>query len=97
MAIIVLDYHWDPETWLFPSVPLIPLALEGVQQQLIKTIFICPRGMGAMWWPKLVRTENRNGSNQIVGGCGLPHFPKRSKEELPKMDPLYVFYMKVVI
>ena len=25
-----LDYYWDPETWLFPPVPLIPLPLEGV-------------------------------------------------------------------
>ena len=30
VAINTLDYYWDPVTWLFPPVPLIPLALEGV-------------------------------------------------------------------
>ena len=30
VAINALDYYCDPVTWLFPPVPLIPLALEGV-------------------------------------------------------------------
>ena len=37
-----LDYYWDPVTWLFPLVPLIPLALEGVSEQQIKVNLICP-------------------------------------------------------
>ena len=32
-AINALDYYWDLVTWLFPLVPLIPLALEGVLEQ----------------------------------------------------------------
>ena len=36
-----LDYYWDPVIGLFPLVPLIPLALEGVLQQQIKVILIC--------------------------------------------------------
>ena len=47
-AINPLDYYWDPVTWLFPPVPLIPLALEGVLEQQIKVILICPEWTGAM-------------------------------------------------
>ena len=58
-AINALDYYWDPENWLFPLVPLIPLVLEGVLEQQIEVILICLGWMGAMWWPQLVklRTE----------------------------------------
>ncbi len=54
-----LDYYWDPVTWLFPLVPLIPFALEGVSEQQIEVILICPGWPEAMWWPQLVelRTE----------------------------------------
>ena len=59
MTTNTLDYYWDPLTWLFPPVPLIPLALERVLQQQIMAILICPGWTGAMWWPQLVelRTE----------------------------------------
>ena len=30
-----LYYYWDPVTWLFPPIPLISLALEGVLEQQI--------------------------------------------------------------
>ena len=50
VAINTLDYNWDPVTWLFPPVPLIPLALEGVLEQQIVAILICPGWTGAMWW-----------------------------------------------
>ena len=30
VAIITQDFYWDPITWLFLPVPLIPLALEMV-------------------------------------------------------------------
>ena len=41
MAMNALDHYWDLETWLFPLIPLIPLALEGVLQQQIEEILIC--------------------------------------------------------
>lgn len=53
-AINVLDYYWDSVTRLFPPVPLIPLALEGVLEQQIEAILICLGWERAMWWPKLV-------------------------------------------
>ena len=33
VAVNTLNYYWDLVTWLFPLVPLIPLALERVQKQ----------------------------------------------------------------
>ena len=59
VAVNALDYQWDPTTWLFPPVPLLPQVLEEVQQQQIEAILICPEWTGAMWWPQLVelRTE----------------------------------------
>ena len=40
VAVNALDYYWDPITWLFPPVPLIPLALKGVQQHQVDVILI---------------------------------------------------------
>ena len=59
MAINTQDYYRDLVTWLFPPVPLIPLAQEGVLEQQIAAILICPGWTGATWWPQLVklRTE----------------------------------------
>ncbi len=59
MAINALDYYWDLVSWLFPPVPLIPLALEGVLEQQIMVILICPGWKGEIWWPQLIelRTE----------------------------------------
>ena len=51
VATNALDFYWDPVTWLFPPVPLIPLALERVLQQQIMVILICPGWTGVMWWP----------------------------------------------
>ena len=48
MAINDLDYYWDPETWLLPLVPLIPMVLEGVQQKQIEVIMISVEWTGAM-------------------------------------------------
>jgi len=31
VAVNTLVCYWDPLSWLFPPVPLIPLSLEGVQ------------------------------------------------------------------
>ena len=48
-----LDYYWDPVTWLFPPVPLIPAVLREVEEQQIEAILICPGWKRALWWPHL--------------------------------------------
>ena len=57
-AINALGYYWDPVTWLFPPVHLIPLALERVSEQQIEAILICPEWKGAMWWPQSVELRD---------------------------------------
>ena len=48
-----LNYFWDPVTWLFPPVPLIPAVLREVEEQQIEAILICPGWKRALWWPHL--------------------------------------------
>ena len=59
VAINALDYYWDPVTWLFPLVPLIPLALEEILELKIMVILICPGWTRAMWWPHLAALRTK--------------------------------------
>ena len=86
-----LDYYWDPITWLFPPVPLIPLALERVLQQQIMAILICPGWTGATWWPQLVKLRTKLAPIRLSAAADCLKFHKGSKEELPNLDPLYAF------
>ena len=91
MAINALDFYWDPVTWLFPPVPLIPLALERVLQQQIMAILICLGWTGAMWWPQLVKLRTELAPICLPAAADCLKFGKGSKEELPNLDPLYAF------
>ena len=91
MAINALDYYWDLVTWLFPPVPLIPLALEGVLEQQIVVILICPGWIGATWWPQLVKLRTKMAPIHLPAAVDCLKFPKGSKEELPNLDPLNTF------
>ena len=93
MAINTLDFYWDPVTWLFPPVPLIPLALERVLQQQIMAILICPGWTGAMWWPQLVKLRTEMAPICLPAAADCLKFPKGSMEELPNLDPLYAFHI----
>ena len=86
IAINALDYYWDPETWLFPPLPLIPLVLEGVLEQQIEVILICPGWEGAMWWPQLVR----NGSNPTASS-GLPQVSQGEYRGAPQLGSTVCF------
>ena len=91
VAINALDFYWDPVTWLFPPVPLIPLALERVLQQQIMAILICPGWTGATWWPQLVELRTEMAPIRLPVAADCLKFPKGSTEELPNLDPLYAF------
>ena len=90
-AINALDYYWDPVTWLFPPDPLIPLALEGVLEQQIEAILICPGWTGAMWWPQLVELRTKMAPICLPAAADCLKFCRGSTEELPNLDPLYAF------
>ena len=77
-----------------PPIPLNPLSLEGVQQQQIQVILICPWWTGATWWPQSVSLRTKLSPIQLPLAADDLRFPKGSMEELPKMDPLYTFHVK---
>ena len=45
-----LLYSWDPQTYLFPPVPMIPKVLNKLREEKIEAILICPLWPTAMWW-----------------------------------------------
>ena len=78
---------------MFPPVPLIPLALEGVLEQQIEVILICPEWDGALWWPQLVELRTEMAPIRLPVAADCLKFPKGSTEELPNLDPLYSFHI----
>ena len=92
MAVNTLYCYWDLVTWLFPWIPLIPLALEGVLEQQIMAFLICPGWTGATWWPQLVELRTKAPICLPVAADCLK-FPKGCTEELPNLDPLYTFHI----
>ena len=86
-----LDYYWDPITWLFPPVPLIPLALKRVLQQQMMVILICLGWTGVTWWSQLVKLRRELAPIHLPVAANCLKFGKESKEELPNLDPLYAF------
>ena len=94
MTVNALDYEWDPVTWLFPPVPLLPRVLERVQEQQIKVILICLGRKGAKWWPQLLKLRTECPPIRLPKAADCLVYRKGSSEELPKMDPLYAFHIK---
>ena len=89
MAINALDYYWDPVSWLFPPVPLIPLALERVLEQQIKVILICLGWKGEMWWPQLVELRTEMALIWLPAAADCLRLPRRRTEELPRgLEPV---------
>ena len=80
-------------TWLFPLVPLFPLALERVLEQQIEAILICLGWKGAMWWPQLVELRIEMVSICLPAAEDCLRLLKGSTEELPNLDPLYAFHI----
>ena len=75
-----LDYKVDPFTWLFPPVPLILLALEGVQQQQIMAILICLEWTRAMWWLQVVKLRIEKAPICLPEAAKCLRFPRGSTE-----------------
>ena len=41
---------WDPVTFLFPPVPLLPKVISRIREQKIRGLLICPQWPTALWW-----------------------------------------------
>ena len=73
VAVNSLDYYWDLVTWLFPLVPLIPLAQEGVQKQQIEVDSDLSGVDRSNVVVSVGHTKNKIGSNLIAVSRGSPH------------------------
>ena len=83
VAVNAQDFYWEPVTWLFPLVLLIPLALERVLQQKIMVILINPGWTGAMRWYQKVELRTELAPICLPAAADCLKFHKGSKEELP--------------
>ena len=45
---------WDPVTYLFPPVPLLPKVIRRIKDQKVRAILICPQWPTALWWGLLL-------------------------------------------
>ena len=41
---------WDPVSYLFPPVPLLPKVIRMIKDQRIRAILVCPQWPSALWW-----------------------------------------------
>ena len=41
---------WDPVSYLFPPVPLLPKVIRKIRNQKIRVILVCPQWPTALWW-----------------------------------------------
>ena len=91
MARDAMIAEWDPITYLFPPVPLIPKVIQKVKEQQDRAILICPRWPSALWWPLLVEM-------MVQPPLVLPHYSKAvhmvdSSQRMPYMDPLVAIHI----
>ena len=60
---------WDPVTYLFPPVPLLPKVIRKIKDQRIRVILVCPQWPTALWWGLLL-------DSMVEPPMVLPHFRK---------------------
>ena len=41
---------WDPVSYMFPPVPLLPRVIRKIRSQKIRAILVCPQWPSALWW-----------------------------------------------
>ena len=45
-----LIHSWDPVSYLFPPVPLLPKVVRLIKDQRIRAVLVCPQWPSALWW-----------------------------------------------
>ena len=45
-----LIHSWDPVSYLFPPVPLLPKVVRIIKDQRIRAVLVCPQWPSALWW-----------------------------------------------
>ena len=82
---------WDPITYLFPPVPLLPRVIRKVKEEKIRALLICPYWPTALWWGLLV-------DMLVEPPMTLPHYRTilthyRSDGSIPYLDPLVALHL----
>ena len=82
---------WDPVTYLFPPVPLLPKVIRRIRDQKIRAILICPQWPTALWWGLLLEM-------MVEPPMLLPHYrtilqTQDSTPISPYLDPLVALHV----
>ena len=82
---------WDPVTYLFPPVPLLPKVIRKIKDQKIRAILICPQWPMALWWGLLL-------DMMVEPPMILPHYrtilqTPDNTPVTPYLDPLVALHV----
>ena len=77
---------WDPVTYLFPPVPLLPKVIRRIKDQKVRAILVCPQWPTALWWGLLLEM-------MVEPPMLLPHYRtilqmQDGNPVVPYLDPL---------
>ena len=87
----VLLSTWDPVTYLFPPVPLLPKVIRKIKDQRIRVILVCPQWPTALWWGLMM-------DMMVEPPMLLPHFKtiletQDNSPVGPYLDPLVALHL----
>ena len=82
---------WDPVTYLFPPVPLLPKVVRKIRDQRIRAILVCPQWPTALWWGLLL-------DMMVEPPMLLPHYKTILETQdntpvVPYLDPLVALHV----
>ena len=91
MAQDALLAPWDPLTYLFPPVPLLPKVIRKIKDLGIRAILVCPQWPTALWWGLLLDLV-------VEPPMMLPHFKTILETQdgspvIPFLDPLVALHV----
>ena len=83
--------QWDPVTYLFPPVPLLPKVVRKIKDQKIRAILVCPQWSTALWWGPMQ-------DMMVEPPMMLPHYRTiletlDNTSVVPYLDPLVALHL----
>ena len=81
---------WDPVSYLFPPVPLLPKVIRRIKDQGIRAILVCPRWPSALWWGLMTEM-------MMEPPLKLPYYKRivrtLNNSPVPYLDPLVALHI----
>ena len=86
-----LLHPWDPVSYLFPPVPLLPKVIRRIRDQKIRVTLVCPHWPTALWWGLMQ-------DMMVEPPMMLPHYRTilktlDSSPVIPYLDPLVALHL----